>query len=779
MRSQSTSRVGSHSHSIFRVKKIIHGFGHGLMKKVAPLLVLLLAVCTVLPASTQTVKNAPYVNSWLGNTYGTPTDHIAHTIDNLYVTPSGKVATITGWDEGGANAALYSSSGAKLGIPQESGTGSWGRISGRAIFVDDDYLYQTFFQGGGYSSDPDQYPQGTDVWKGIRRYNHDGSAAPFIGGKGYDSSMLVVDSSASERIPTGVVVYNNELYVSDPIAGQIKVYNATTMSATPVRSFTVANPGLLDYDRLGFIWMLDVVQKKLIRFSTMGVLQPQSITVSSGVTPTAFCVDKVNDRILITNNGADQNVLMYTSIIGTPTQTSTFGATGGINSGVVGVIAPLKFSEPHGVGIDSAGNIFIGNNGVAQGGARLEKYTSAGMLQWRLNGLIFTDNGSLNPANETEFYTKEFKFSLNLANTTPGSEWSPAAMTLNKVKYPGDVRIPAVDDQFWTTAYVRNVSEKKLLYIADMYGGSLAIYRFNPTTDGETAIPSGRLDMGESESIWRDGNGNGANDPGETAALGSGSYSTQLFPDANGGIWKANRDEPAGSIRYFPLQGFDAYGNPRYTHASSLTYAPPEIADVKRLEYDAANDVLYATGRSSQAIDDAWGSAGNRMVRYNNFTGTRTTAWSVTLPYSTTATDNNVKALCEAGDYLFLIAATQGRIYVHKKSDGTKVGEILPTAATGNSSGWADINGAIRATKRSNGEYLIFAEENGNGKIMMYRWSPAGTVIPPPNLDRRRYLPMMFQATVAARLRSVTSVIPDTRVNLTTFGTLDWRSRAR
>ena len=35
-----------------------------------------------------------YTNSWLGNTYGMPGDHIQHDFDGLYVTPSGKVVTV-------------------------------------------------------------------------------------------------------------------------------------------------------------------------------------------------------------------------------------------------------------------------------------------------------------------------------------------------------------------------------------------------------------------------------------------------------------------------------------------------------------------------------------------------------------------------------------------------------------------------------------------------------------------------------------------------------------
>lgn len=672
------------------------------------------------------LAGAPYSNSWLGNSFGMPDDHIAHTIDNLYVTPDGDVATITEWDEGGANAALYDSDGVKMGVPVQSGTGSWGRISGKAVFVDGNYLYQSMSQDGGYDADVISYPADPDIsWKCIRRYFHNGTAAPFPGGKGYDRSMLVIDSSTSSLLPAGVIVYNDELYVSDPNSGKIKVYNAITMSSTPVRSFSIPNPGLLDFDRLGYIWMLDKQQRKLIRFSTTGVLQPQSITLPVDVGPTGFCLDKINDRVLVSNDGVAQNILIYTSIFTTAVQSSTFGITNGINSGTVGVIAPLKLSEPNGVGIDNLGNIYVGNNGAMAGGARLEKYNSSGALLWHLSGIVFTDNGSLNPIDETEFYTKEFKFNLNLSKTVPGKEWSLAAMTLNRFKYPNDSRLPTNDDNFWTTAYCRNVLGKKLLYVSSMEGGSLAVYRFNAATDGETAIPSGFFDSGTIESIWLDANGNATKDPSETESREDNWYSSHIFPDVNGGVWKTNRDHPTAKIRYFPLEGFDAHGNPLYSFASSIPYALNEIFEVKRCEYDAVNDVMYVMGNSSDKVQDEWWAGGDRLVRYNSFkTANRTVAWSLALPFNNYIHKTNAKAFCEAGDYVFIIAAQEGIISVHSKATGVKIGEILPSASTGNHSGWADINGAIRATRRANGEYLIFAEENHMGKIMMYRWTP-------------------------------------------------------
>jgi len=42
----------------------------------------------------------------------------------------------------------------------------------------------------------------------------------------------------------------------------------------------------------------------------------------------------------------------------------------------------------------------------------------------------------------------------------------------------------------------------------------------------------------------------------------------------------------------------------------------------------------------------------------------------------------------------------------------------------GRASGWVDVPNGISAAKRSNGEYLVFVEEDARGKVMMYRWKP-------------------------------------------------------
>ena len=78
--------------------------------------ILLALSISLFQVRAERLAGAAYTNSWVRNTYGLPADHIPHTIDTICVTPSGKVAMITEWEEGDANAVLYSPTGSKFGV---------------------------------------------------------------------------------------------------------------------------------------------------------------------------------------------------------------------------------------------------------------------------------------------------------------------------------------------------------------------------------------------------------------------------------------------------------------------------------------------------------------------------------------------------------------------------------------------------------------------------------------------------------------------------------------
>lgn len=681
---------------------------------------------------------------WVGNTNGTPAGHVMHTIDNAFVRPDSKVFAICNWDEGGANVSLFQDGQVKAPFV-ETGTGSWGRYSGVAITADADYVYQAFSQASGFGSPP-QFPANGTTWYCVRRYLHNGQPAPFPGGFGYENggnnnsggSMLKTSDSA---LPVGLAVYQQELFVADPTgSGSIKVYNAGGLSQNTVRSFGMSNPGLLAVDAQGYLWMLQKDQRQLVRFSRTGTMQPQKIFFPGSVVPTAFCIDK-NNRILVTDAGNDRNIKIYGDIFVTPSQVGTFGATGGIYSGTPGLEAPLKFTYPTGVGTDDAGNIYVANSAPSCG-ASMESYTAGGTRNWRLDGLVFTAVGDLDPATMSDIYlfNRRFKVDLSQPASTP---WTPYSFTLDPIKYPNDPRGETANIYIMASSLIRTVNNRKLLYTSEMTAYTMSAFRF----DGEIAVPAGFFTGGSAgsgawppqhpagkELLWVDRNGDGQMQANEYEAKNADNeYGRGWWVDEAGGIWKTLREQ---GLRYYPCQGVDGNGVPQYSFASSVLYPIPAntLVDLQRIYYDNAQDVLYLTGWASGENGDAqgvWWSAGSTLCKFSNWKGgNRTADWKKTLSPLSADSKLLAKSFVVEGDYVFVAPFNRdekGIVNVYKTADGQYVGSMAAGPEVGGRSGWMDINIAVTARKSSSGEYTVLLEENSNAKVLVYRWCPTGT----------------------------------------------------
>ncbi len=201
-----------------------------------------------------------------------------------------------------------------------------------------------------------------------------------------------------------------------------------------------------------------------------------------------------NGMLMVGEYGPRQQILYYNiSGLGTSTLDHTFGDEFGTNSGIPGVVAPLKFREITGVGEDAAGNIYVAHNSF-NSGCRLESYTPAGKLNWAVSGM-FVDNGDFDRTTDgNDIYSKSHHFSMDYSKPV-GQQWKDSAITLNRFKYPDDARLhhdgegeaPTLHP---SSAWVRYKDGKKILVVNDMYSSQLRMYRFNYATDGEIGIPS-------------------------------------------------------------------------------------------------------------------------------------------------------------------------------------------------------------------------------------------------------------------------------------------------
>jgi hypothetical protein len=583
----------------------------------------------------------------------------------------------------------------------------------------------------------------------------------------------------------------------------------------------------------------------------------KSITCSDGrkitdvVNPMALAIAK-NGMLMVGEYGPRQQILYYNiSGTGTPTLDHTFGDEYGTNSGIPGVVAPLKLREITGVGEDDAGNIYVSHNSFFSG-CKLESYKPNGELNWWLDGLIFVDNGDFDPTTDgKDIYTKSHHFSMDYSMEA-GKQWKDSAYTINRFKYPDDARLhpeavgtaPTIHP---SSAMIRYMDGKKIMVVNDMYSEQLRLYRFNHETDGEIAIPSGlyvkrnvkpylfnfnffkfdsdpsiqaltycekrgtaneptnvaniqdgcylvycnvnfengktsftastscpgygghiiggtielhvdsltgrqigtvttgitgswgtyqtytanltdtitgihklylRLKYPKAERwpatqpdygewLWTDNNGNGQMDEGEYQTTGA-------EVSANGGFWV---DNALNIWRYgttivkISCIGLDANGNPTYSFNAQISEPVPPTSIISgdygkgNIEYDSDNDAMYLLTSNGDGT-------GGFVSKYSNWSsGNRTADWKISSLGS--------QSMCTAGDYLFTINGRDCKVYIYALSDGKFVGKIDPSGPIG----WIDIPYGIRATKRSNGEYVIVTEEDSKGKLLLFRFS--------------------------------------------------------
>ena len=688
--------------------------------------------------------------SWIANTFAPRAQHVQPNGYDMYVHPDGRVYVIQCWEEGQHDVGIYKDGG-KIGYCADLGT-SWGRDADPAIGGDKNYLYPAvIIKGEGKVGDP---PNG-EVWHCIRRYNFDGSKAPWLKpypGVGDDGSFLVVNRNG-ERI-RGVAVCNGELFVADPSGGgAIKVYNAATGGKSFKRSWAVARVYSVCVDGAGTLWVLqqrsDSAPARLLHQRITGSDAGGSFDFPATVDPQTVKFDATNNRLLVAYDGIDQNIKFYTGLTGTPAQAGSLGIAGGVWEGSgphIGQCGQQRFSGPVAAGVDSSGSIYVAHNGmgrtVTEGssdmgyGLKIESYTSEGSRNWIVQGLSWTDAAIMDPASESKVYSRFHRFKMDYSKPA-GQEWSAAAITYNKFKYPNDPRIH-IKDMTPLPGGIRTINGHRLLYMSDMVYSVLAIFRFNEGTDGEVAIPCGfwcRSALSDvwasqhptaGEWIWVDGNGDGDFGSGEFSQRAGSPDAPHLagwYVDSAGTVWQStNRD----GVRSFPLTGFTASGVPMYGYASMTNTAmPAPLVEQKRVIYDAAGDVMYLSGYTAGSGTGGWKDPGFVMARYNGWKkGNRTALWTSRFASGT----ENPGALDVTGKYFFIgyyNSQKTGFTKVYKISDGSFVAQWSPSfESPGQLDGDVDNAFGLTANMRSSGEYLIFQENDIVNKTLMYRWSP-------------------------------------------------------
>lgn len=497
--------------------------------------------------------------------------------------------------------------------------------------------------------------------------------------------------------------------------------------------------------------------------------------ITSVAYPTGLAFDDAG-RLWVADNGPDQNFKIFNlPASGAPTQVATFGETGGVFAGPVkGRTGEKRFWGPRGVGFGDSGEIIVGTSGIpgqVQGGTDIRAFNSAGSFLWDVKG-IFMHSPDIDPtSNGTQIYTAAQRFEMDYSKA-PGKSWRQAAITLDPFRFPNDIRVLTANE----IAFVRVINGRKFLFVSDMYGLYVAVFRFE--ANSEIAIPAAIFGIGSNErgaawtvgkepawegnedfnknrrQAWRDKNGDGQVDADEF-------FSVQMpFPfargmdiDDNGNLWVAgkfnahNAGWREGGNLVIPFGSIDANGVPFSGSQPAFVDVPAALISPAdrdrssgRLRYLSATDtLLMARGEKEDYysshiyVIDGYRNSNNPRLRFKLDLGYDDLGSEIADILQTDTTKMVLpNVFASDGDYIYVgyidngpDAKVRGEITVYSMVDGHKVGWIVPGAETNYFAGNFDMRHGIQVRKQVDGTRIIVAEENGAGKFMVYRWNPA------------------------------------------------------
>jgi hypothetical protein len=325
-------------------------------------------------------------------------------VEGMAVDRDGTVWAATRWEEGTSEVGAYRD-GAVVG--RLADVHGWGMMGGRAVAVDQDFVYQAMEQTPHAGIDSPS----AGTWYGVRRFSK--ATRQSVGlpanGRGRGGSVRVVSTSAPV---TGLAATSTEVYAAVAGEGVIRVYRKSDYAE--VRSLSVPAPGHLAVEASGDLWV--VSGSEVREYSPAGALL-RTVVVES---PTSVAV-AVDGRLLVTTDGARQQVVVL-DVVGEAREVDAVGVRGGMWSEPRGAAGPLRFNGPVGAGTDASGRLFVAN-GLGGDGTdlrALSRTSSGWQEQWQLLGLAFVDNADLSPTDERTAFTAKHRFELDFSKP-PGS----------------------------------------------------------------------------------------------------------------------------------------------------------------------------------------------------------------------------------------------------------------------------------------------------------------------------------------------------------------------
>lgn len=616
-------------------------------------------------------------------------------------------------------------------------------------------------------------PEGK-MWMVVRRYGMDGKDAPFADAYGSEESFLLVQevpSNYNGDFLYGLALDDHErLYVASTGHDRVKVYDGESMRF--LTEFAMPKPTRLQADSHGRLWVATKEAHGRVLAVTQGDtasagrrLDELTIQLGSGTFATAMTWDPRREQLLVATNRFREGIRRYEiPATGEPTRMEDFGQ--GLLSGSgqqIGRAGARRWYGITALGMDVEDRLYVASTGKGPSWSHLPNLTDHrwhgkgfgtvlecyrlhnGSRLWELHGLEFVDNAVADWRNPEEVFTVDTHYHVDYTRPA-GTQATVVGRTVDPERYPEDRRY--TEDN--TGRYLADliwIRGRKYLLVAGMKANWSGIFRFNPSTDGEVAIPTAWFDR--NGQVWvDDGFGGGQADNGrpDGAEIRSGVAVPREFHgihlDSSGHFW-AFSHRRSTPIHHFAASGFTTGGVPRYSMEAETVPFPEPFNDLQgRFHYDRPSDTVYLSSYTPDAptVARARKTAGRVILRYRNWSkGNRQAdpGFQIVMP----ETDDNYPADWNvAGDYVFVSYFKGAEVRIFRRSDGQEVttgtldneGSIWSAREPGVLRPWGrpwtalvDIAHGSSAVKLKDNRYAIFVEDDLAGKILYYVWNPA------------------------------------------------------
>lgn len=534
-------------------------------------------------------------------------------------------------------------------------------------------------------------------------------------------------------------------------SGFAGLWLTTTLSPDFSVLTSFSSPGWIAMDVDGRPWVVEEDNTpRIVKLHPGSGAEIKSISEPDWL-PVAIAIDDdptgpLSRRLLIADNGPDQQVKIYDIMPSTPDKVGTIGVQGGMFA-VGGENQDDAFAGLGGIGSDVNGNIYIYMDGIPNtliqhdGGAfsTLRSFNDSGQLNWSMMCGSGEQQATWSAADNCWLSCDEW-FDANRQFL---------AFSYNPFLYPHDRFFD------WSCTEIRWINGKRFMFVIEGHLDVIAVFRF----DGYTRVPCAVWSQ-EHEDSWPPNKPNSSDcwtwTDGLNGSSLDGSFQSAEFTDCssdeiigkaihydidqNGNIWIISQSQLQKITCTFTNDDMPVF-SPEQPESK-----PSYLTKLYGMAYDESTDTMYLGGTtSSYPKSDSSGLYDQNRVltRYDNWNSNPSLTWETVLPWS----DNdrnpnrgggdvdikpNIVTVKEAGDYIFAGSYTPTAVHVYSKSNGERVMNgsdyltLMPGPELYGMSTDMDYAASVMTVDlQDDGEYIVSIRDDMYGKTMILRWTPA------------------------------------------------------